>query len=97
MQVNLIALGGGTKDTLTGECLELLQQADLIIGAKRLLQNLPEGCTANRIVAVKAEEVFQTIQNSNGKNCCVLYSGDTGFYSGSRKLLPFLKLCGIIA
>lgn len=95
MQVNLIALGGGTKNTLTGECLELLQRANLIIGAKRLLQNLPQGCTGNRVTAVKAEEIFLKIQNSNTKNCCVLYSGDTGFYSGARKLLPFLKQADI--
>lgn len=97
MQVILAALGGGTTGTLTAECKEALLQADLILGAERLLQNLPTGCTENRIATVKAENVLEAIQNNNAEICCVLYSGDTGFYSGTRKLLPLLVKEGISA
>ena len=91
MQVNLIALGGGTAETLTAECLAALRQAEVLIGAKRLLTALPEGCTENRIPAVKAAEILEILQNSQGNAACVLFSGDTGFYSGTKKLLPLLQ------
>lgn len=97
MQVNLAALGGGRIETLTAECREALQRADLILGAERLLQNLPAGCTQRRIAAVQAEDILQRIQQSNAENCCVLYSGDTGFYSGAGKLLPLLEKAGFSA
>lgn len=97
MQVNLAALGGGRIETLTAECREALQRADLILGAERLLQNLPAGCTQRRIAAVQAKDILQRIQQSNAENCCVLYSGDTGFYSGAGKLLPLLEKAGFSA
>lgn len=90
MQVNLIALGGGTAETITAECLSALEQADLIIGAKRLLEHLPKGCTENRKAAVKAEEILKVLQESSAGHACVVFSGDTGFYSGAKKLLPLL-------
>lgn len=91
MQVNLIALGGGTAETITAECLSALEQADLIIGAKRMLEHLPEGCTENRKTAVKAEEILGILKDCDVKNACVVFSGDTGFYSGAKKLLPMLE------
>ena len=36
MQVTLIGLGGGTFDTLTQQAREALENAPLILGAKRL-------------------------------------------------------------
>lgn len=97
MQVILTALGGGTMETLTEECRAALQAADLIIGAERLLRFLPAFCTKKRIAAVKAENILKAIQKSDGETCCVLFSGDTGFYSGTRKLLPLLEREGLQA
>ena len=90
MQVILTALGGGTVETITAECMSALQQADLIIGAKRLLEHLPESCTGNRKAAVKAEEILEIIKDSGAEYVCVIFSGDTGFYSGTKKLLTML-------
>lgn len=45
--------------------------------------------------AVSAETVYEAICQEAGRNICVLYSGDTGFYSGVRKLLPLLEKGGI--
>lgn len=90
MQVNLIALGGGTAKTLTMECLDALRQAELIIGAKRLLETLPQGCTENRENAVRPTEILKILENCRAEQACVIFSGDTGFYSGTKKLLPLL-------
>ena len=104
MKITLVGMGMGTPDTLTGEGLQALEQAQVIIGAQRLLEALPKNCTALCYQAVKPAEILSLIEKS--KNCdslCVVMSGDTGFYSGSTALLPLLReqgetpkvICGI--
>ena len=46
--ITLIGMGSGTPGSLTAQGLAALQGADRILGAKRLLATLPEGCTGNR-------------------------------------------------
>ena len=96
MQVTLAALGGGTPETMTAGCTAALEQAGCVIGARRLLEQLPRGCTENRIAAIKPEAILDEILRQN-TDCAVVYSGDTGFYSGARGLLPLLEKAGIPA
>lgn len=95
MQVSLLALGGGTEATLTEQCRQALFRAQCIVGASRLLQDLPEGCTQNRIAATKPQKILEALQAADGEEAAVLYSGDTGFYSGCRNLVPLLQEQGI--
>lgn len=95
MQVNLLALGGGTTDTLSEESRRVLLQAQQIVGASRLLEQLPEGCTTNRAAATKPEQILQALQAVPCEQAAVVYSGDTGFYSGCRNLVPMLESQGI--
>ena len=67
-----------------------MQNAGCILGAKRLLENLPQGCTENRIAAVNPQELLEAIRCQDA-DCVVVYSGDAGFYSGARGLLPLLE------
>ena len=48
MNVTLIGMGSGQPENLTLQGLAALRQADLILGARRLLAVLPAGCTENR-------------------------------------------------
>ena len=45
MKITLVGMGSGLPGSLTAQGLQALQTAGLILGAKRLLQNLPDGCT----------------------------------------------------
>lgn len=90
MQVILASLGGGCPETMTAECAAALKRAGCILGAKRLLENLPQGCTENRVAAVKPQELLDAILGRRD-GCVVVYSGDAGFYSGARGLLPLLR------
>ena len=81
---------------MTAGCTAALEQAGCVIGAKRLLEQLPRGCTENRIAAIKPEAILDEILRQN-TDCAVVYSGDTGFYSGARGLLPLLEKAGIPA
>lgn len=95
MRVLLTAMGGGGENSLTMECRRVLACADLIIGAERLLASLPEGLSATKRTAVKAEEILAVLEEG-GETACVLFSGDTGFYSGAKRLLPLLAERGIL-
>ena len=63
------------------EALEALRKADLIVGAGRLLETLPEGCTKNRKIAVSAQAVCDAVYGSDSSFPCVVCTGDTGCYS----------------
>lgn len=95
--VTLIGMGSGTPELLTAQGLAALQSADLIIGAKRLLEHLPTGCTENRKALYKPENILSCLSEFPVANAALLYSGDTGFYSGASKLLPMLRAFGISA
>ena len=95
--VTLIGMGSGTPDTLTAQGLAALQKAELILGAKRLLEHLPEGCTQNRKALYKPEDILAELTNAPETETALVYSGDTGFYSGAAQLLPILRAFGISA
>ena len=66
----------------------------LILGAKRLLQNLPDGCTPNRKPIYLPDEVLACLQAEPCQTAALVYSGDTGFYSGAAALVPKLRAQG---
>lgn len=92
--ITLIGMGAGTPETLTAQSLAALQRADWIFGAKRLLEQLPAGCTEHRKALYKAEEILAWIAGTKAETPVVLYSGDTGFYSGAAGLLEQLRIQG---
>ena len=92
--VTLIGMGA-SSDTLTAEAREALGRAKLVAGAQRLLDALPAGVTAERVPAVQPADVLAAV--AGAQNAVVLYSGDTGFYSGAAGLLARLKEAGIPA
>lgn len=90
MQVTLAGLGCGTAATVTEEVRQALAGAEVLVGAARLLESLPETFTPRRVRAVRPREIVEALRASGCERACVLYSGDSGFYSGARVLLPLL-------
>ncbi len=103
MTIYLTAIGGGTFPTLTGEALRVLMQADVIYGWERTLQDLPTDVTEHRVPVRSTNELFDLLKQDDAvrtppvETAVVVYSGDTGFYSGARILLPKLKEAGMRA
>ena len=64
MNVTLIGMGSGQPENLTLQGLAALRQADLILGARRLLAVLPAGCTENRAAAYRPDEVAELPQRT---------------------------------
>lgn len=97
MNVTLIGMGSGQPENLTLQGLAALRRADLILGARRLLAVLPAGCTENRAAAYRPDEVAELLQTSGAENAVLVYSGDTGFYSGASSMLEKLEALGVRA
>ena len=97
MNVTLLGMGSGQPENLTLQGLAALRQADLILGARRLLAVLPAGCTENRAAAYRPDEVAELLQTSGAENAVLVYSGDTGFYSGASSMMEKLEALGVRA
>ena len=98
MEVTLIGMGLGDPTTLTAQAVRALEGADGLIGARRLVEGLNLGREVPRYPATKGTEILEILEilrRSGLERPCVLYSGDTGFYSGARTLLPLLRERGI--
>lgn len=82
--VAIVGTGCGAH-TLTGEAIKAIQRADVLIGAKSLIDRLDE---PNKRVyeAYDKEEIKAFINDSDEKHYAVLVSGDVGFYSAASAL-----------
>lgn len=90
-KITIAGIGMGTRDTMTQEAAEAFAQADLVIGAKRMLENL--GVSGKPVfISYHTEEICQYIaSHPQYERIAVAMSGDVGFYSGTKKLLDALK------
>jgi len=95
--VTLIGAGSGRWETLSAEAQAAVRSAALVFGDKRLLAGLPEGCTARRLALYKPANILEVLAQAPGQDAAVLYSGDTGFYSGASGLITPLRALGIPA
>ena len=85
MTVTLIGCGCGT---LTCEARAAIESAGMLIGSARLLREY--GADKPQTEAVTVAAIKAAIEGAACEKICVLYSGDSGFYSGARLLLPEL-------
>lgn len=95
MIVTLAGLGCGTAATMTAEGAKAVREADCLLGAGRLLAAIPENPAARRVEATRPRRLLEALLESGAERPCVVYSGDTGFYSGTRSLIPLLEAEGI--
>lgn len=89
-EVGLIGIGMGGEKQLTLEASEWIETSDFVIGADRMLQQFAlEG--KRTATAYLPDSILQCMkENSDCKKISVLFSGDLGFYSGAKKLIPCL-------
>ena len=94
-QVKVVGIGPGSRRIMTAEALEAIAQADCVIGARRMLEATAEG-DQSRFEAIDPEKIANYIAaHPQFQHFAVVMSGDTGFFSGTKKLLPLLKNCDI--
>lgn len=90
-QITVVGIGMGQSDTLTVEGQRAIREADLLVGAGRMLEDTTQPGQA-RMVSYKPQEISQYIkENTRYTKVAVALSGDVGFYSGAKKLLDVLE------
>lgn len=97
MYVALTGVGSGRSPAMTREAKAAIEAADCVIGARRLLEQLPPTATQSRIEATRPDQILSLLKGGKHQRYAVLYSGDSGFYSGCRGLLLLLRQEGIQA
>lgn len=101
MKVTLVGTGCGSCGTMTEEVKNALKNADVVIGAPRLLEAVDTFTKedSTKVPQIRPAAILETIQEGSAadRQICVAYSGDSGFYSGTRSLLPLLEKAGIEA
>lgn len=88
-QVVVVGMGPGSRQYLTKETIDAIDQAQVLIGSKRLTENYIH--TGKNIYnAVTANDIIEIIGHETAHSYVVMMSGDTGFYSGTRKLMELM-------
>lgn len=95
-EIYLIGMGMGGAGQLTLEAKKALESCQLLFGAPRMLRDVaslaPE---AETVPLYLAEDIRNWLKSHRREKesfrAAVVYSGDTGFYSGSRQLLELWK------
>ncbi|MFR8426277.1 MAG: precorrin-6Y C5,15-methyltransferase (decarboxylating) subunit CbiT [Roseburia inulinivorans] len=99
MQVSLVGIGMGNTKLITEEAAERIKGADLLFGAKRLLDAVPAqwNVAAERLPYYLAKDILPCLDDAGEKSgkaifhAVILFSGDTGFYSGAEKMVQALQ------
>ena len=103
--VSLVGIGMGAPEGRTPEADRAIREADLIIGAERILESVSLPKDIFLYKSYLADDIAAFIgAHTECKRICVLLSGDVGFYSGAKKLRGLLdampdlavrSICGI--
>lgn len=95
LQITLAGIGMGAETLLTEEVRNRIAEADYVFGAKRMVESVKKLCKQNAKTynCYLSKDIIPLIENiyENSAKIVILFSGDTGFYSGCEKL--YNELC----
>ena len=90
-QITCIGIGLGNPDTLTIAAKHAIESCDLLIGASRMLSSFSH-VTCSTFASCHTNEICDYIlQHPECQNIGLLFSGDTGFYSGAKSFTNQFK------
>ncbi len=93
-KVSIIGVGMGSRMIMTNEAENCIEEAHVFIGASRMLSFIEICNKSNSYNLYKPQDICKCILDNKGSNIVVLMSGDSGFYSGSSKLIKMLDEIG---
>ncbi len=94
-EVSVIGIGPGSRNLLTREAAEAIQNADCIIGAGRMTEAVLRPGQASYEAITPGDIADHIYTHREFGNYAVVMSGDVGFFSGTKKLLPLLDKCSV--
>lgn len=96
MEIILAGIGMGHKNSLTREVQEAIAEADILLGAERMLE--PYKPRREKKPFYRAKQIIPYLKEVQEKNLwlekqkvVILFSGDSGFYSGCQLLYKALE------
>ena len=99
-KISLVGIGMGAEKTLTLEGKKALNEAELLIGAKRMTEAV-QNPGQMVLHEYRSEKIVEYIrEHPKYRTVAIALSGDVGFYSGAKKLINQLDgnvevICGI--
>lgn len=85
MKIYIVGIGMDGEKTLTREAKKAIEEADVLIGAKRMTE--PFSAPGKRIFeSWKTDEICEFLSPCGYDTAAVLMSGDCGFFSGAELL-----------
>lgn len=88
IRVDLVGIGPGNKGLLTAEAEEVIRRADILFGASRMIKGYE---SREAYPYYRAKDIIAVLDERKPARAAVLFSGDTGFYSGAASLAPELR------
>ncbi len=95
VNISLAGIGPGGKQAFTHEVTEVVNNADILMGADRMLENIRH--SAKAYPYYRASEIIPFIESlsetedlKEETNIAILFSGDSSFYSGATLLFKEL-------
>ncbi len=88
IRIALIGAGMGTEGSLTVDAREEIERSEAVFGAKRLINDLP---CPNRYAMYRPEDIIPVLEENDFRRVAIVFSGDTGFYSGAKAMAKALK------
>ena len=104
MEIILVGVGMGNENSLTKEVQEAIASADILLGAKRMIVDYTP--KRGKMPYYQAEQIIPYLKalqdgifSIQAGKVVILFSGDTGFYSGCKNLYDELNkeiVCGYL-
>lgn len=95
MEITLAGIGMGNRESLTKEVCEKIEEADILLGAERMLESYrPRMEKKPFYLAKQIIPYLHEIQKKyplESLKVVILFSGDSGFYSGCQSLYHALQ------
>lgn len=89
MHITLVGIGMGKDTGMTVDAVAAIREADILLGAKRMIG--PYTAKIEKKPYYLAEQIIPYLIEKGQGKVVILFSGDTGFYSGCKKLYPAMK------
>lgn len=95
MEITFAGIGMGNRKSLTKEVFDKIEEADILLGAERMLESYRPRIEKKPFYLVKQIlpylEEIQKKYPAESLKVVVLFSGDSGFYSGCQSLYRALQ------
>jgi precorrin-6Y C5,15-methyltransferase (decarboxylating) len=86
-RVHIIGIGDDGADSLTGQARSLIEQAELLIGPRSLLDKLAFGPSERIVVGNDLDQTGDLVASLTGRRAAMVVSGDPLFYGIARFLI----------